>query len=650
MTAMKLNKTPWCVVINLVWVYICYGLCRVAFLLENWSLFEGDLTWHSVLEMFRGGLIFDTSAIAYFNSLYLLLALLPLHYKEVRSFRIVTKWLFVIPNTLCILANLVDTVYFPFSQHRTTAMVFDEFKNENNLGTIFGVEFVRHWYLVLLAIAMIAFLIRFYRHSEVDRSQPLWKYYVRQTVSLVVFVPLIICGMRGSTFTTATRPVSISDAHQYVNRPLETGIVLNTPFAILRTLTSQPAKVPTYFHNRAELDSLYSPVHYPADSAVVRKKNVVILIVESFAQEFVGVLNEGLDGGNYRGYTPFVDSLLRRSLTFRETISNSAFSIDAMPAIFASIPRMDHPFILTPFSLNKINSIASELKSWGYHTAFFHGAENGSLGFQAFTRSAGFTDYFGRTEYNKDPRFNGDKDFDGTWAIWDEPFLQYYCLQMSQMKEPFLTSVFTASSHHPFALPEQYKDVFKDEGIHLLHKCIRYTDYSLRQFFATASKQPWYKNTIFVFTADHASSKTTHAEYKTELGHFRIPIFFYDPSGEMPVGCHEGIAQQIDIMPTLLGYLGYDKPYVAFGQDLLRTDPDATWAMNWDHIPQFMKGDYLMQFDGHNVTGLYDYRTDPLLEHDLKGKVPEEAPMESQLEAIIQSYMERMAADSVTVQ
>ncbi len=645
----RFNTAPWCVLVNLAGVYLCYEICRFTFLFENWGFFRENLTWHSFGEILHGGWVFDTSAIFYINALYLLLVLFPFHYKEIKPVRIGIKWIFILSNAICIVANLADAVYFPYSKHRTTAIVFDEFKHENNLGTIFGIEFVRHWYLVLLAVLLIFFLIKLYRDALwPERAKPLWKYYGIQILSLAVCVPLAICGIRGGA-TTAIRPIAVSNAHQYVDHPMETAIVLNTPFAVIRTFRKDAPEIPVYFTDRAELNSLFSPVHYPADSVVIRRKNVVILIVESFGTEFIGALNRDLDNGTYRGYTPFLDSLSEHCLMFRETFSNSGFSIDAMPAVLASIPRMDRSFVLTPASLNAINSIASELKRSGYYTAFFHGADNESMGFQAFARAAGFDDYFGRTEYKQDPRFHGDDDFDGTWAIWDEPFLQYFCLQMNRMKEPFLTSVFTATSHHPFAIPRQYKEIFKDEGQHLIHKCIRYSDHALRQFFATASQQPWYENTLFIITADHASSKTTHAEYKTELGLFRGPIFFFDPSGEMPRGCREGIAQQIDIMPTLLNYLGYDRPYIAFGKDLFHTSPQDTWAMNWDHIPQFIKGDYLLQFDGQQVTGFYNYRTDRLLKHNLKGTLPEEAAMEKQLKAFIQSYIEHCKTDRLVI-
>ena len=644
-----LSRIPFCVACNLLLAFLCYTICRVEFLLENWSIFQGSTTWASFVENCRGGLLFDASAIFYTNSLWLVLMLLPLRWLQKPSAQAVLKWLFVVVNAFCVVINLMDSVYFPFTQQRTTAFVFDEFQNEGNLLTIFGVEVVRHWYLVLLAAVLIYALFKGYRKSEGATSQKATAFYLTQTLSLLLFVPIAVCGMRGASLFNSTRPIAISNAHQFAATPLQSGLVLNTPFAILRTLNEKPMQVPTFFETQAELDSIYTPVHVPDSNRIERRKNVVILIVESFAQEFVGALNHHLDNGTYRGYTPFADSLLAKSLTWQETISNSGFSIDAMPAVLASIPRMDKPFVLTPFSLNTLNSIASELGRWGYSSAFFHGAPNGSMGFQAFARSIGFENYYGMTEYCQDKRFGGNDDFDGTWAIWDEPFLQYYCTKMSEMHEPFVTTVFTASSHHPFHLPEAYRDTFPEEGKFPLHKCIRYTDHSLRRFFESASRQPWFKNTIFVLTADHASSRITHDEYMTEVGLFRIPILFYDPSGEMPRGTMPGIAQQIDIMPTLLGYLGYDRPYIAFGIDLLRTPPEQTWAFNWDHVPQYLQGDYVLHFDGEHAKAFYDYRHDRLMKQNLHGKCDEEPIMERRIKALVQSFMQRMKNNDMTI-
>ncbi len=641
-------SNPAGIVINLLWVYICYEICRLAFLFENWSLFGENLTWSAFWHITLGGLRFDTSAIFYTNAIVILLYLLPLHLKERRWYRLMTKCIYVIVNSFCLLINLGDSVFFEFRRHRSTMAIFQEFKGDNNLGDIVGIEIISHWYFVLLLILMIFFLWKCYRYPCTP-VKPLKRYYITQIATLLIITPIAICGMRGNTFFTATRPISANYAHKFVDEPLQTGIVLNTPFCILRTISNTAKPTPVFFKDPKELDAIYSPLHVPADSLIERKKNIVVFIIESFAQEFIGALNKDLDNGTYKGYTPFTDSLLQHSLYFDQSFDNTGFSIDAPPAILASIPRMDRPFVLVPHSTNHINSLASEVRNMGYTTSFFHGADNESLGFNAFVKQAGVEKYFGKNEFLADQRFGGMDEFDGKWGIWDEPFMQYFCAELNEMPQPFMASIFTLSSHHPFAIPEKYKDIFVDEGIHQIHKCIRYTDYSLKRFFDSARKQPWFKNTIFVITADHASSKRTHDVYKNDVGGCRVPIIFYDPSGEMPSGRHPGIAQQIDIMPTLLNYIGYDRPYIAFGKDLLSTPFDETWAINWDVAPLYFRGDYVLRSDGENVTHIYNYRTDPLLKSNLKGKVPEEKNMERHLKAIIQSYMQRMNTDNVTV-
>ena len=166
-----------------------------------------------------------------------------------------------------------------------------------------------------------------------------------------------------------------------------------------------------------------------------------------------------------------------------------------------------------------------------------------------------------------------------------------------------MTAVFTASSHNPYVIPEKYKDVYPEEGI-VIHKCIRYTDMALRKFFETASKQPWFDNTIFVLTSDH-TNQSDHAEYQSDLGGFCSPIIIYDPShpeGQM----EEKVAQQIDILPTILGMLGYQKPYMAFGIDVLNTPAEDTWAVNYlNGIYQYVKYGYVLQFDGKQTKGVY---------------------------------------------
>ena len=175
---------------------------------------------------------------------------------------------------------------------------------------------------------------------------------------------------------------------------------------------------------------------------------------------------------------------------------------------------------------------------------------------------------------------------------------------------------------------------------------------AIGKFFERASKEPWFKNTIFVLTSDH-TNLSDHAFYQTDLGGFCSPIVIYDPSaggGEM----QDKIAQQIDILPTVMGMLRYPKPYFAFGIDLLNTPKEDTWAVNYlNGIYQYVKNGHVLQFDGQKSVGLYAL-TDSLMQHNLlqKSAAAKDSSlpkMERELKAIIQQYMERMTQDRLTV-
>lgn len=636
------------VVCNLVLAYVVYLVCRIVFLLTNYSSFSDNLTAGHLMEMLRGGFLFDSSAIMYTNVLWIVMVLFPLHLKETPTYRKVCKWLFVVVNSLAVVMNLCDCVYFQYTSRRTTSTVFSEFSHEGNLAGIFGTELIRHWYLLLIGVVLIYGLWRLYLSHNLKRHTICWwRYSLATLVSILLMVPCILGGMRGG-LAHSVRPITVSNANQYVNHPTEAAIVLNTPFSLIRTIGKNVFEEPKYFTDEKQMLSYYSPIHQPAPGTVMNKKNVVVLIVESFGREYIGSLNRDLDGGKYRGYTPFVDSLLTRSLTFEYTFANGRKSIDAMPSTLSSIPMMVEPFFLTPASMNDLTGLAGMLHDKGYYSAFFHGAQNGSMGFEAFARATGYDKYFGRTEYNADPKGGGDADFDGMWAVWDEPYLQHVVRMVNGFKQPFVASVFTASSHHPFMVPEQYAATFKDEGGQPIHKCVRYTDMALRKFFEAASKQPWYKNTVFVLVADH-TNQNTHPYYKTDQGLYSIPIIFYTPDGSLETGVKQGvIAQQIDVLPTLMGILGYDKPYIAFGCDVLRTPAAQTWAFNYNNgVYQYFKGDFLLQFDGQKTKALYRFKADPLLKQNLAGKLPNQSQLENELKSLIQQYMHRMTTNTL---
>ncbi len=629
---------------NLLLVMVIYTLSRLLFVAINHDLYP-ELQSSQLLELCQGGCRFDLTAILYLSSLYCLLALFPLPatWRNNEHYQRVVKGCFLVPNIVGILLNSVDTVYVRFTDRRTTCTFFTEFQNEGNLFSIFCQAVGDYWYLLLATLALIAALVFLYRRFTVNTQ--LFKlsttlnsklstlnYYIRESALFLTCVYFIVMGIRGG-FGAYTRPIAISNAAQYTSSPRQTAIVLNTPFTLIRTIDSETYVNPHYFSSE-ELASLMSPIHTPTPlPPCPPTPNIVILILESFSQEYLE-----------QGYAPFLDSLLQHSITYTHSFASGRKSIDAMPSILSSIPMLIEPYIVTPYATNAVSSLADCLGQKGYTTAFFHGAPNGSMGFQAYARSAGFDAYYGMDEYN------GPEAFDGTWAIWDEEFLQFYATTMTTLQEPFLTSVFTASSHHPYKVPKRYEGVFP-LGTIPMHQCIGYSDYALRRFFETAKQQPWYNHTLFVITADHTNQLTQSAS-NTAYGIYRIPIAFYSPQlSNITHQTYTGPISQTDIMPSVLAYLGYDEPYFAFGEDALTQPKTHPYAVCYNYpYYQILSDSLLVQWDGQEVVGVYNYEQDPLLKHNLQNEPNEKVmTMVTYLKAYIQQYIERMIGNKLRV-
>lgn len=619
---------------------LLFSISRVLFYYYNINHFQG-ITFSRLLRIMQGGIRFDIAALFYVNSLYLLLYLLPFNFRYNKTYKTILKFIFFITNGIALAVNTMDFFYFDFILKRSSADVF-MFAHEGNILHLFLLFFTDYWIGIIIWILLMFILIFLYRKTDIQKNVNVNKlaYYISGLIWLVLILYFAIIGIRGG-FTRATRPINLNNAGKYTEKPIETAIVLNTPFSIIRTINKKPLQLKNYF-TEEKLEKLYNPIHHGDTTNSFTNKNIVVFIIESMGKEYVGSLNKNIDNGNYEGYMPFLDSLIQHSKTFIRAYANGRKSIDALPSVVASIPSMVHPYVSSKYSTNNINSLASLLKKKGYETAFFHGAPNGSMGFESFMKIAGYDKYFGMTEYNN------DDDFDGSWAIWDEEFFQFYANEINKMKQPFHTSLFSASSHHPFHIPEKYNGKFK-KGPLPIHIPIQYTDMALKKFFETASKMDWYKNTIFVITADHCSQSFL-PKYKTEVGSFEVPIILFEPSNPNLQGIDSTIVQQMDIMPTVLSMLKYNKNYISFGKNMLDTTT-GHFAINYiNNTYQVIEGDYVLQYRNEKVIGFYNYEKDQLMKNNLISKHSDnQNNMGNIIKAFIQQYNYRMINNELTI-
>lgn len=618
---------------------VFYSICRILFYLFNTASFP-KVTFTSFFTILKGGLMFDVSALLYLNAVYILLFLLPFRFKFRSGYQQSLKWLFMLINGIGLTFNLIDMVYYRYILKRTTASVFDIAAYDAGNTNLILRFFYDFWFIPVILIVLLVLLSVLYSilKPKPFRFRHPFVYFLSGIPVILIVLALSVVGMRGG-WRHSTRPINMNNAGAFVNAPEEMALVQNTPFCILRTWGKKAFIPKHFFATEEELERIYTPVHVPDSVGPVRKENVVVIILESFSRAFVGSLNPQLKDPRDRSYTPFLDSLISESLVFPNAFANGRKSIDAIPSVTASIPALVLPYVISERSGNTINSLASLLNDQGYESAFYHGAPNGSMGFDAFTKIAGFQNYYGLNE------FGNEADFDGIWGVWDEPFFQYFAKGMDNMQEPFVTTLFSVSSHHPYEVPVKYKGKFP-EGRIPLNKCIRYTDYALQKFFDSARKMPWFKNTLFVITADHAVDSDI-PEYYTSVNRFAVPMLFYKADGSLK-GVDNGLAQQIDIMPSVLGYLNYPNPYVAFGNNLF--NPSAKrFAINYlEESYQFLSGDYALYLTDDKLNAIYNRKEDPELRNNLLGTI--ELPEEQQLQkSIIQQFNNRMAENRLVV-
>jgi hypothetical protein len=300
---------------RIVLIMILFSLCRVGFYVFNYKMFP-DVSMGQFLTMMKGGLTFDISAVVYINMLFILFHIIPFEFRYTKTYQEILKYLFFITNGIAIAMNGMDFVYYKFIDKRATADVFKTFEHESNLTKLFFRFLYDYWPATIFTLFHIFLMVYFYNKVKVEKSGNGNKFvYYSVNISMIPLVIALVIGAARGGYKHSTRPITISNAARYVDNPQNVAIVLNTPFSFMRTFDKK-SLVKYKFFDDDKLKELYNPEYHPSGLKPFVNNNVVIIILESFAREYIGSLNKGLEGGKYEGYTPFIDSLISVSLTF----------------------------------------------------------------------------------------------------------------------------------------------------------------------------------------------------------------------------------------------------------------------------------------------------------------------------------------------
>ena len=634
------NGTHIIVAYRLFIALIIFSLSRLCLYWFQHDLFPAEYI-PSSFTLWRLGLRFDISAVLMLNLPYIFLATLPFPFRNHKYYRNITSFFFYFANFIGILLNIIDSAYFPFNLKRLTWDFTGFLKATNNLGLLIPKLIADFWIYLLVFFVLFLILVLLTTRLRYDRKlfyQSKWNFFGWNLFLMIIWAGIAIVGIRGGL---QRRPITLVNAAEMISPELD-ALILNSPFTIIKTYGKPSLKEVVYYEDEVEANKLFQPVkNYYTPKQATKKLNIVIIIMESFSLEHSALMNPQLYKDSTEGFTPVLDSLMRHGLTFR-AYANGKRSIEAIPAICSALPSlMPVEFINSPYVAQPISSLSNSLKPLGYYSIFYHGGLNGTMHFDAYARLAGFDEYKGKNEYQ------GPEAFDGRWGIFDEPFFQFMANDLSTHPQPFLSVFFSLSSHHPYTVPSKYKNRFKPGKLEI-HQSIRYADYALGQFFKTASHQPWFKNTLFIITADH-TSEAFSPYYRTLVGQHIIPLIFYLPNDSLR-GFSSQIAQQTDIYPSVMDFINAKGSFIAFGRSVFDTTsiPFGISYLNQEY-QLIYKNKYLRYFND-KVSGFYDLTQDSLQINNLANQqLPEEEEALRFLKAIIQQYNNRMIHHKLSI-
>ncbi len=525
---------------RLLLLLVGFFISRLFFLVWNFNLFDDD-SFGEISRAFLHGVVFDISAICFSCAILILLWMLPTRILAKRSVAILDRALFGILSFITIGLNFIDVEFVRFIGKRFSYEYLGLHQDvEEQAGGIFLV----YWKFYVGLFILVGLLVWLYPKFQAKPKE----FWLSGLLWRIATIGLVVLGMRGGF---GFKPLHPMDA--YFSNKSELGLLtLNTFFNVIKTRRDEEIVSRKYFATDAEAFSKAKEMTEPTRPplGVAKGFNVVILIVESLSTEDMGVAN------SYPGYTPFLDSLTKKSYYFLYNFANARRSIDGVPAVLCGLPTlMPESIVMSDFVKDRLDCFPKLLHSRGYESWFLHGAHNGSFHFDTFSNIAGFDHFVGRNEFPH----RAEENFDPYWGVMDEPMLQYAAELLDKSTKPTLVSVFTLSSHNPYYVPPRLKGKFP-LGHNMIYESIGYADFSIKRFFEVAEKKPWFSKTIFVITGDHTHA-TDMSQYSGALGRYRVPLIIYVPGLDKKLPYSpDRITQHADILPTVMDLMGVERP------------------------------------------------------------------------------------------
>jgi len=313
-------------------------------------------------------------------------------------------------------------------------------------------------------------------------------------------------------------------------------------------------------------------------AGAARPMHIVLITMESLGADYLESY------GGRKGLTPNLDRLAGEGLKFTQVYATGTRTVRGLEALSLSVPPTPGHAVLARKNNKGFQTLGGVLKEQGYEPMFLYG------GYSYFDNMADFFGGNGYTVVDRGSLGRSEISHETIWGVADEDLFGMLIREIDARAaagKKVFAHVMTTSNHRPFTYPDGRIDIPSGSG---RDGAVKYSDWAIGKLMRDAELRPWFKDTLFVFVADH----TSHARGRTDLPpeNYHIPLIVHAP-GALAPRTIDAVASQIDVGPTVLALLNISYTSRFFGQDILTEG---------QHHQRALMGNYLTV--GHMEDGI----------------------------------------------
>ncbi|KWU48883.1 MULTISPECIES: LTA synthase family protein [Pseudomonas] len=641
---------------------VMFSLLRLALLVYNREMIL-DTPASTFLEAFANGTRFDIRFVMY-ALVPLLLALFSVRAMAARGF--FRLWL-TVASSIALFLGLMEMDFYREFHQRLNGLVFQYVKEDPKTVMSmlwYGFPVVR--YLLAWAVGTLILSMAFKGADRATRprgpfsggsigTRQVAPWYTRIAV-FVVCLLIATVAIRGTL--RQGPPLRWGDVYT-TDSNFANQLGLNGTLSLIAAAKARfseertniwKATLDQPLATRTVRDMLLLPAHeklVDTASAAVRRdftppaektlpiKNVVVILMESFAGHSVGAL------GRPGNITPYFDKLSKEGLLFDRFFSNGTHTHQGMFATMACFPNLPgfEYLMQTPEGSHKLSGLPQLLSARKFDDVYVYNGDFAWDNQSGFFSNQGMTNFIGRNDF-VNPVFS-----DPTWGVSDQDMFNRGLEELKAREggKPFYALLQTLSNHTPYALPTPLPvEKVTDRGSLNEHlTAMRYSDWALGQFFEKARKEPYFKETLFVVVGDHGFGNEQQIT-EMDLGRFNVPMLMIAPGMQEKFGVRDHtVGTQIDIVPTIMGRLGGDTLHQCWGRDLLNLpEGDKGFGVikpsGSDQTVALLTDDRVLVLPKDMPPKLWEYG----LGENPTGKVIPDSPDEAALKQKLESFLQ----------